>query len=454
MSDANPQQNEVSNESYEHDFQPPQRRQKILLRFAFGVFAVVGLLVWLMARGPSPDNLAERIVMEAREMLPDGALNANQVQAAAGEYQRALNFSPENPLALEAEEELRQRTSGQIQAHIEQGELAQAEAMFSAASVEWADARDFSEDGTLWRNIERLQEERQIAEELAQLVADAQEALTSEEMDGEDLVLIREALDQLRAALDRAPDNQQIHSMQASVREDLVAATRQQLDTGATGQAEQLLDLARNEWGNDAAINQLREELSVKIEGLEREAELERLISTGYQQLAVNRLTTPAGDSAADWFRQALELDENNERATEGLSRVAEQYALLIANSTNDREFTRARDLLLRLGELDPEHGSIDGLREEIEQGEAAERLASSEPVAPEPESVAPPPPSADTLLISDDDEGRLWSAVRELCDEAQLRRYMERYPDGRYIEEAWQRRSECLEAASARLPQ
>ena len=458
MNNSSPDRSDALSGSYEHDFQTPQRRQKILLRLAIGVFAIIAVLVWLMARGPDSGALAGRIVEEASSRLPEGTISVEQLEAAAGEFHRALEISPDSQIALQADERLKQRTAGQIGDHIAQGELPLAEELFAQAGEIWADESDFAESGTLWRGLERLREEQQIAEEVQHLIADAREALASGEMDGEDLVLIREALDQLRRALDQLPGNSQIQSMRETVRQDLVTATRQQLDAGATGQAEQLLDLAGNEWGNDAAIDQLRQELDTRLGDLAREAEVQRLIGLGFQRLAENSLTTPAGNSAVDWFRQALFLEDNNEQAKDGLAQVADQYVVLITDATDEGEYIQARDLLARLTGLEPDHGSIDDLREGIEEGEAAERLAVAErksaappPVVAEPESATSPDTSP---VITGDEEGRLWSTVRELCDESQLRRYIEAYPSGRYIEEAWRRRSECLEAANTGRPQ
>lgn len=58
-------------------FRPPRRRRKALLGGAGVVFVVVVYLVYLMARGPDNERMAERLVESTLAALPVDTLSAS-----------------------------------------------------------------------------------------------------------------------------------------------------------------------------------------------------------------------------------------------------------------------------------------------------------------------------------------------------------------------------------------
>ncbi len=59
------------------------------------------------------------------------------------------------------------------------------------------------------------------------------------------------------------------------------------------------------------------------------ESRLRQLLQKGRQRLQQDRLTTPVGDNAQEFFRQTLRLDPENPAAHQGLIDIAERYAVL-----------------------------------------------------------------------------------------------------------------------------
>ena len=447
-------------QSYEHGFQAPRRRQKALAIVTVVVFAAVGFLVFLMARGPDADVAAQRLVDAALTVLPEGDLSPLDLQAAAAEFQRALETSPGNAYVLEATASLQERVAGQVGADIERGALDRADVILVAASESWSGSEIFGDAGELRGALDNARLERQIHEEVSELIAAAQAVLAGGAADdatgGERVEDIGVALEQLRQALDLDPGNDSAHTLRDDVRLDLMAATRRELDAGNPDRAQELLDVAQNEWSGDDGIVALHDELGRLLDEITTAAELQRLNELGERRLAGDNLSTPSGDSAVDYFRQALALDPDNERAGAGLAQVADRYALLVRDAVERADAGQARRLLSRLSDVAPQHPEAGPLQTQVEAAAEAGRVQRAQPagqdsalvaVTGEPSSSSTPPATSQGPVIADDEEGRLWSAVMNECDESQLRRYIDAYPAGRYIEEAWRRRSACLEA-------
>jgi len=276
-----------------------------------------------------------------------------------------------------------------------------------------------------------------------QLIAAAEEALAR---DG-DIDNVIAALGLYRQYIRLGPASHRAQALHDELRLKLLAQTRSEIEAGNPDGVLKLLDMAAAEWPGDDAFAELRDERRRLVEQLAAAAELERLIDLGDARLTSDNLATPAGDSAADYFRQALAMEPQSERAIAGLLRVAERYATLIRDALERSDIVRAQRLHARLARLAPQHPAVGDLRMRIEALEEAERTAQAqnddlaEAVAGSPTPASPPGSN-----VASDEEGQLWSAVMNDCDEAQLRRYIDAYPAGRHIEEAWRRLSACLE--------
>jgi hypothetical protein len=70
--------------------------------------------------------------------------------------------------------------------------------------------------------------------------------------------------------------------------------------------------------------------------------EIARLLALANQALRKNRLTTPKGNSAYDYYQRLLTLDIDNEPASEIPDRIAERYAALAQSALQRDDFLNA----------------------------------------------------------------------------------------------------------------
>lgn len=410
---------------HERGFKAARRRRTILSIVSVVVVMVVCVVALAIVEVATP----MRMVDAAIDALPQGELSAEDVQAAATGLQHALDDSPGNDYVVDATTMLQQRVARQVDLHIERGELDRADTILTAANGSWSGSELFGDTGELRSALVSALQERQNREEVSELIVAVQKALAIGSMGVESIEGIGAMLRQLHQALDLDPGNESAQTLRGDIRRDLIAEARRELDAGNPDRAQELLDVAQNEWRGDDDIARMREELIRFLDELAATAELQRLIALGEQRLDDDNLTTPTGDSAADYFREALALDPGNGQARAGLARVAGRYAVLIRAAVERGDTEEARRLLAKLIEVAPQHPEIGTLRAAIEEAE---------------EITVPPEQGS---VIADDEEGRLWSEVMNSCDVSQLRRYINDYPAGRYIDEAWDRRTACLES-------
>lgn len=91
------------------------------------------------------------------------------------------------------------------------------------------------------------------------------------------------------------------------------------------------------------------------------------LLDQARQALQDYRLTIPAGNNAAHYYRQVLQLEPDNTAATRGLKQVTSDYYMLIrrAIAAGDRE--HALQLLERARRVTPKNAKLDALQRQIE---------------------------------------------------------------------------------------
>ena len=432
-------------------FRPPRRRRKALLGGAAVVLVVVVYLVYLMARGPDNERMAARLVESTLAALPAGTLSAPDIRAGADALQRALHLHPNGDVAREASGLLQRRVAQQVETDIVQGALDRANEALAEAAAGWPAEKVFAEDGPLRTALEEAQERRSLAEEAEELLAAAEDRLARDPWSSE---AIREALQMLRRALDLDPENAQARAVREDIRADVKTATREALQSGETEDASRLLDAVEGNWSGDSDLARLREEVERQVAEHARAVDIQRLLGLADRRLAADRLMTPPGDNAADYYRQVLGLEPENASARSGLARIAERYAVLIADAIDRGALGRAEGLVERLAALSPGHLQLASFRERMQATRQAVAPAPVDHAGGMTEPAAAPmsetPTSRSDMPPADmptDDEGRLWYEVRSSCVDAELRRYIEAYPAGRYIEEAWRRISSCIES-------
>ena len=415
-----------------------------MLAASVPVLAAVAWLIFLMAEGPDPARLAAERIEALLAGLPGGALAAGDIDAAAKGIAEAAALAPGHSAATEAAQKVRARVASQVAGQIDAAALDAAAEVLAVAKRAWP---EFDADEALARRLEAAVEERELRAEVTRLVAAAEERLLSDGARERDGAALRDALKQLEDALAIDPENVQARSVRTDIADEAKTATRAALAAGEPERARRVLDAVSGGWSGDAEFAGLRREVEGKLEAVNRQREVDRLLGLAAERLESDRLGQPAGDSAVAYYRQVLVLSPGHEAAEDGLARVGSRYAVLARAAIGDEALDRARRLYRSFGEAVPGHPELAGVSREIEAAEtaAAEReatVAAAEPAAVVQASVAEeaePPPT--------DDEGRLWQAVKDSCREGDLQRYATAYPAGRYVEDAWRRMSACLEA-------
>ena len=103
-------------------------------------------------------------------------------------------------------------------------------------------------------------------------------------------------------------------------------------------------------------------------------AAVNALLERGRQAFKEDRLTLPAQGSAAQLYRQALQLDPGNKAALRGLEQIVERYVKLALDALNRQQFQRARSLLERARQVDAAHPAIAPTEHQARLLETAER--------------------------------------------------------------------------------
>lgn len=432
-------------------FRAPRRRRKLLLGAAVVVFAVVGGMVFLMARGPDPADVAAQRVEAMLEALPAGVLAAEDIRAAAGAVTGAFALDAGNDAASSAAAALGARLEAQLAEQIAAGALDEAREALAAAAEAWPDG-PFDDGGALAGELAVATEERALRAEVARLVAAAAARLQRDGPRERDGAALRDALKELEAALAIDPDNDEARSARADIATEAKTATREALAAGQPERARRVLNAVAGGWPEDSELGGLRREVEDKLEAVNRQMEVDRLVGLGAERLARDRLGQPAGDNAVEYFRRALALAPGNAAAEEGLARAGSRYAALTRSAVAEGDLDRARWLRGSFGRTLPEHPDLFAVSVEIEKAEsaaadAAEREAETVASVEEPAVADGNGGAGDPEPAPTDDEGRLWHDVKDSCRSGDLQRYTTAYPAGRYAEEAWRRMSACLEA-------
>ncbi len=101
------------------------------------------------------------------------------------------------------------------------------------------------------------------------------------------------------------------------------------------------------------------------------------LILNGEYTLSQNMLLTPKNDNAYDYFRAALKLDPNNQRAKGGLQGIVMRYVDLARQAAARGNYSQATSMLNNARSVDPTNLLIkevsDGLSEQIKSAPPVE---------------------------------------------------------------------------------
>ena len=407
------------------------------------VFLIVAVLVYVMAR-PDPERIAAGYVNTMLASLPEQRLGKDDLRVAVLNLNKAFEAAPGYSGALEATRELQERVARQVDGDITVGELDAAEDLFAAAAAIWADDDRFNDAGSLREELARAGEIRQLHDQIRELLAEIKRRAVSES--DEAAGNLRTVLDQLSLALEALPADEQAPAVQADFRRGMADAVRASLDRNGLEQARQMIDAVPGNWSGDAEIFRLREEVQAQLAALNRSGQVDELLENAERSIAADRLSTPPGNNAVEYLRQALSLDPANARAARNLQAVADRYAVLFDDALQNGALALARRHIGSLERVSPGYPRLDEFARRIAGAEAAQAEASRI-AAPQASPVSEPADEPAAEPIPQDPEGQLWFSLRNSCNERELRRYVNNYPAGRYVDQAWQRISDCLAA-------
>ena len=92
---------------------------------------------------------------------------------------------------------------------------------------------------------------------------------------------------------------------------------------------------------------------------------IEEILSKAEQAFQEQRLSSPPGDSAWFYYNKVLAIDPDNEKALRGLNNIADEYAVLVESELKKFHYNRAKFLLYRGLEIQPDNERLIALKKE-----------------------------------------------------------------------------------------
>ncbi|MCZ0943313.1 MAG: hypothetical protein OXJ53_09670 [Gammaproteobacteria bacterium] len=425
-------------------FLAPRRRGKLIAGIASVALVVVATFIYLTMQGPNNRSIALEMAEDAVSEFSGQTLGPQDVKRHARRLSEALGLAPEEEAIKAAVETLKSQLHAQLVNALALDQLEDTEAVLNEATSVWPDEEAFKGYGELAIQLKQRREELQLREELLTKLSEAQARLEGGSATSD---AIRNTLGLVEELLDQESTLKTDAKINSNLRELLTVGARAATKEDEVRGASQLLDASRDLWRDDAGLRMLDADLKSRLGEIDRMNEIGQLIDLGHQRLSEDLLTTPAGASARDAFNAILMMDPGNAQALDGMEKIANRYVDLIGAALNANSLTSAKQHLSSLEKLDAGHVAIEPLQERLGDKERllelerlnAERSASAPGNMRGEATATQPPPDA----VPADDEGTLWLKVRDFC--ATLDQYIIKYPAGRYVEEAWLRKSECL---------
>ena len=104
--------------------------------------------------------------------------------------------------------------------------------------------------------------------------------------------------------------------------------------------------------------------------------QIARWLQEAEKSLQHNRLTTPTGSSAFDFYKKVLQRQSNNVEALAGLEAIVSQYIVFINTSLANNNVKDAKRYINRANNVVPNHPTINELQSRVAQIEANTSLA------------------------------------------------------------------------------
>ncbi|MES9877979.1 MAG: serine/threonine-protein kinase [Candidatus Sedimenticola sp. PURPLELP] len=101
-------------------------------------------------------------------------------------------------------------------------------------------------------------------------------------------------------------------------------------------------------------------------ESEEKTQQVSALLETARERYNNNKLSHPPGDSAKDYYYQALTLEPGNNRAKQGLEKIADRYAQFARKSLGDNRKLKAERYISQGLDISPGHPGLKKLKREL----------------------------------------------------------------------------------------
>lgn len=430
-------------------FKTPERQGKFLLITSVVVVAIIIGLIYLMASGPSDESVAADLVEDTLASMPSGELSAIELRAIGKKLHEALDLAPNLDATQDALVAVQRQIENQIHVAITEGRLENLEDLLFEASQIWPNQTQFDESGIYRARLTEKQRETELQQRLRTRMSEMVARLESDPSHTQSL---RQAIDLIEELIQGDESDLQTDLTRNSLSELVRSTTGLALSAQDVADTRRMLETLKHTMFEHEDYAQLREALSGKLAEAERDRQIYQLLEEADVHLRNDRLSMPEGRNALFNFRQVLVLDSENPAALNGVKRIEARYVALADQALIENELTRAHRFIDTLARISPEQGELARLQDKLQsiqdsliEGDEQDNLptrtqASIEPAKPN-EEVAEIP--VEELL--DDDESRLWNQVRYSCKQEELRKYINTYPSGRYVQDAWQRISDCL---------
>jgi serine/threonine protein kinase len=156
-----------------------------------------------------------------------------------------------------------------------------------------------------------------------------------------------------------------VESSEKTPSEELLAASRiAEQKAAAEKQARLEQQRAREKAAHQAELEKAR----AAAEQAQKRADVERLLREATQDLAADRLTTPADGNAFSRYRAVLAMEPANEAALQGLHDILTRYLVLAKAASNENNFDLARSYLDKAGAVSPGAESIAAARGAVDK--------------------------------------------------------------------------------------
>jgi tetratricopeptide (TPR) repeat protein len=305
-----------------------------------------------LLRAGDQSAAAQRLV-EAQAIATDFSIDVAEVRALAGE----LAESKAN--AIEAAEHEKRLTAA----------LERVDEALSRAGLGDSDLREL--DAAVNKARALAPEDPRVQQRMVGVrnLHGANELFRNARQGREDGALA-ESLALVEQALKLAPDAPELVSFRETVIadlrlerhervRDLIAEAHRLIETGARGEALELVREGRTWAPDDARLAKEEDKLTARLaEAQQLSAKLSRCAAL----VAADALTTKVpghSGTALVCYREVLDAEPENEEALAGLQQMAEKYVGWISSNLEHRQVLKARKLMKRLRSVDASHPKL-----------------------------------------------------------------------------------------------